>query len=463
MTPHRLDPVLRHVRDVGGPPADDQPDAALLAAFARTRDKTAFAVLVRRYGPMVLGVCRRLLGDLHTADDTFQATFLLLATKARHLRDPNRLGPWLYGVARRVALKARAAVSRRREVATVDVPAPKAGDPMDLRPILDAAIAALPTRYREPVVLCYLQGLTNIEAAEQLHCPLGTVATRLSRARDRLRVLLTRQGVVPSAAALAGALTPEATAAAVSDDLLRTATRWAAALAAGPAAAAVVPTHILTLTKQVAQTMILDKLKVMAVLVAFGAIGAGVALSRQTGREPPAKDDPPPPVANNGTAPRGEQPLPLAQLRQKAPDAYRIDAGEVLGVFIEGVLGQRGEVPPVLATAMQAGGPARAPAIGYPFPVNQDGTVSLPLQELIDVRGLTATEAQAKVLKTYLDRHIVKPGTRVIVNVAMPRTYRVTLVRRDSSGVTRSISAVDLDAYENDVLSLLAKSGGAAR
>src|SRR5262245_25042301 len=103
MTPHRLDPILRHVRGVGGSPSDDQTDTALLAAFARTGDEAAFAALVCRHGPMVLGLCRRLLTDTHAADDAFQATFLVLATKARRLRDPGRLGPWLYSVSRRVA------------------------------------------------------------------------------------------------------------------------------------------------------------------------------------------------------------------------------------------------------------------------------------------------------------------------------------------------------------------------
>src|SRR4051794_19599915 len=208
MTPHGLDPVIRHIRAVGGA-ADDPPDAALLSRFSATGDEAAFAELVRRHGPMVLGVCRRLLADAHAADDAFQATFLVLARKAGRLRRPDLLGPWLYGVARRVAAKARAAAARRRvaakaraaaarrrEVAPVDVPAPPPADTLtgpDLRPVLDAAIARLPARYQPAVVLCYLEGLTYTEAAERLRCPPGTVATRLARARERLRVLLTRQ------------------------------------------------------------------------------------------------------------------------------------------------------------------------------------------------------------------------------------------------------------------------------
>src|SRR5690348_15855505 len=114
---HRFSPVLRHIRAVSGGAADDLPDPLLLDLFLRHGDEAAFAALVRRHGPMVLGVCRRHLGDLHAAEDAFQATFLLLVRKARSLRRPDRLGPWLYGVARRTAAKARALASRRREVA----------------------------------------------------------------------------------------------------------------------------------------------------------------------------------------------------------------------------------------------------------------------------------------------------------------------------------------------------------
>src|SRR4051794_26827642 len=327
MTPHGLDPVIRHIRAVGGA-ADDPPDAALLSRFSATGDEAAFAELVRRHGPMVLGVCRRLLADAHAADDAFQATFLVLARKAGRLRRPDLLGPWLYGVARRVAAKARAAAARRREVAPVDVPAPPPADTLtgpDLRPVLDAAIARLPARYRPAVVLCYLQGLTYTEAAERLRCPPGTVATRLARARARLRVLLTRQGVAPGAGAGARAVTPAETAAVVPDELVRAPARWAAALAAGPAAAATIPAHILALTNEVAQTMILDKLKVLAAVVLVGAAGAGVALSRPAVAEPPAKPDAPPAVAkagDDGPPPQGGRPLPLARPPPKPPGAY---------------------------------------------------------------------------------------------------------------------------------------------
>ncbi len=458
MTPHRLNPVLRHLRSLGGNPVADLPDAVLLARFAATGDEAAFEVLVRRYGPMVLGLCRRLLADVHAAEDAFQATFLLLVKKARWLRQPDRLGPWLYGVARRVALKARSAANRRREVAPVDVPAPATAEVHNLQAVLDAAIARLPDRYRVPVVMCYLQGLTYAEAATRLRCPAGTVATRLSRAKDRLRVLLIRQGVAPAAGALAAALTPEATATIVPAELMRSTVRWATALVAGSAAA--IPTSILTLTRKVAQTMILDKLKVLAAFAVLGlaGTGAGVALSRPSGTESAAKPDALPQVAKADAvpnpAPGAVRSLPMVLLRQKPPDEYRVDAGDVLGVFIEGVLGDRNTIPPIINVPTSMTGNPPPPAIGFPVLVQEDGTVALPLLEAVSVRQKAVGEVRRLIAKVYQDAGIVPPGARILVCIAKPRTYRVTVVRG------QDIKALDLPAYENDVLTALAQCGG---
>src|SRR5262249_3651131 len=158
--------------------------------FARLRDEDAFAELVRRHGPLVLGLCRRVLGDWHDAEDAFQATFLVLAKNAASLRWPEALGPWLYGVALRTARKGRARAARRRscERQAAAPEAVSAADPTgrDLRPLLDEAVGGLPEKYRVPVVLCYLKGRTVAEAARQIGCPRGTVATRLAWARRRL-------------------------------------------------------------------------------------------------------------------------------------------------------------------------------------------------------------------------------------------------------------------------------------
>src|SRR5262249_27882583 len=154
------------------------------------------------------------------ADDAFQAVFLLLVRKAGSLRRPEQLGPWLHGVAHRVALKARSLALRRRgrQESLCDCAAPPAADELawrDLRPLLDDAGRSLPAKSRTPFVLCCLEGMTHAEAARHLGCPPGTVATRLSRAREQLRARLVRRGVTLSAGALAAALAAGAATASV--------------------------------------------------------------------------------------------------------------------------------------------------------------------------------------------------------------------------------------------------------
>ena len=186
-------------------------DADLLALFLRREDvassEAAFAALVERHGPMVLGVCRRMLGDYHAASDAFQAVFLVLARKAPRVRVDDTLGRWLHGVSIRVSLQARAvARAERARVRSleghdpIDESAP--ADPegrRELRTAIDEEIARLPARYRSALVLCYLEGLTPEQAARRLRCPVGTVQSRLHRARERLRPALARCGLAPSA------------------------------------------------------------------------------------------------------------------------------------------------------------------------------------------------------------------------------------------------------------------------
>ena len=177
----------------------DSTDAELLDRFARSRDHAAFAALVRRHGPMVFGVCRRILHDPNDAEEAFQVTFLVLVRKAGALREPGRLANWLYGVANRVARKARVSAARRgrheRAAAGPDRCAPPEAADADLRAVIDEEMVALPAKYRAPLVLCYLEGLTNEAAAERLGWPPGSMSYRLARGRELLRKRLVRRGV----------------------------------------------------------------------------------------------------------------------------------------------------------------------------------------------------------------------------------------------------------------------------
>jgi len=174
---------------------DEIDDAELLRRFARARDGDAFSALLRRHGPMVLGLARRVAGDYQTAEDVFQATFLTLARKAHAIRRAEALPCWLHGVAYRLALRARHASQRRREQEALARPG-RASSPLEeltaleLIHILDEELQGLPETLRAPLILCCLEGLSQEEAAKRLSCTPGAVKGRLERGRARLRLPL---------------------------------------------------------------------------------------------------------------------------------------------------------------------------------------------------------------------------------------------------------------------------------
>jgi RNA polymerase sigma factor (sigma-70 family) len=280
-----LHDLVRHLRRWAGPVRDDTtPDRALLARFAAGRDEDAFVELVRRHGPMVLGVARRVLHDRHDAEDVFQAAFLVLARKAAVVPWRASVGGWLFPVAYRLALKVRAGRQRRRfheaQVRTMAEPDPPPPDG-DLRAILDEELARLPDHYRSVVVLCYLQEKTQREAARQLGLTPGEVRGRLDRARGRLRQRLARRGLALSGAAVAAALTARTTSAAVPPPLAAQTARAAALFAAAAPAglAAVATPRAVALAKGALHTMPAVKTtKLLFVLLAVGLLGAGALL-----------------------------------------------------------------------------------------------------------------------------------------------------------------------------------------
>jgi RNA polymerase sigma factor (sigma-70 family) len=269
--------VLSYVRGIADR-AGRAGDGQLLERFFRAGDQAAFAALVRRHGPLVFGVCRRVLADWHDAEDAFQATFLVLVRKGPSLDCRKPLGNWLYGVAYRTALKARATALRRRRregPLVAEVASPPAPDSdRHLRALLDREVNRLPTRYRAAVVLCYLQGKTYAEAARQLGCPKGTLSIRLTRARAMLRRRLARRGL---ALGVAGPLLCEPGTAAVPEALAGATVRAGLDVAAGHASAVALP--VAALAHGVVRAMAAGKLKVVvAVLVAVGVVAGGVRI-----------------------------------------------------------------------------------------------------------------------------------------------------------------------------------------
>ena len=260
-------------------------DEVLVQRFLTARDgadQVAFTALVERHGPMVFGVCREVLGNAHDAQDAFQATFLVLARKAGSVRNADSLASWLHGVALRVAMRAKAVAARRRVYERRGA-AIKAAElerwkhASEWWPELHEEIARLPERYREPVVLYYLEGMTTEDAALRIGCPHGTILSRLSRARERLRRRLDRRGLALSVAFLTAGATPRATAA-LPASLLATTVRAAIGFAGGPVAeAALASATATTLAKGVLHAMTISKLKILgATTLACGLAFGGV-------------------------------------------------------------------------------------------------------------------------------------------------------------------------------------------
>lgn len=319
MAPTAVNRVVHSARRVAlGQDGVGLTDGALLEAFVQARDEAAFAALVRRHGPMVLGVCRRVLRNEADAEDAFQATFLILARKAASIRSAAAVSNWLYGVAHTTSIRAQAMIRKRRtrEREAAALPKTQACEEVwrAVQTLLDAELAALPDKYRTVIVLCALEGKTIQEAARQLGWPQGTVASRLSRGRTMLARRLTKHGLVVSAGALATALTHGALAAQVPPMLASSTVKAGSLLAAGQAAAGLVSAHVTALTQGVLQAMFLSKLKVciagVVVLAMLGAGTASVGRATSAGEAFAGQDNAPP-------AKQIQQPADPARLKEE--------------------------------------------------------------------------------------------------------------------------------------------------
>jgi RNA polymerase sigma factor (sigma-70 family) len=274
--------ILRNLRGHAGA-CSQVPDAELLQRFVLGRDEAAFELLLWRHGSLVLHTCTSLLGDVHAAEDVFQATFLTLACKASAIRQSEALASWLHQVACRIALRLRRQTARRHDRERADSlivgsAQSRPGADLDLRdcrPILHEELQRLPARYRQPIILCYFQGLTHEEAAAQLGWPRGTVAGRLARAKKLLHRRLTRRGVVLGVAGVLGLHTMDLAAAAVPVALVQRTVRTAALAVAGQMAA--IATPILVLSKGVLRTMFWEKAKTLAAMIVILTMAAGGA------------------------------------------------------------------------------------------------------------------------------------------------------------------------------------------
>jgi RNA polymerase sigma factor (sigma-70 family) len=297
------------IQEVGDPT-----DGQLLERYVVNRDEAAFAALVHRHAPLVWGVCRRLLAAAHDAEDAFQATFLVLVRRAGSIGKRESVRSWLYGVAYRVAARARSGVARRqsREKPLGDLPRiDPAADVgwRELRPILDEEISRLPEKQRLPIILCHLEGKTHDEAARELGCPRATVATRITRGRERLRRQLLRRGLALSAGMGSMIATTNAGAAAVPSGLsarvIQTATSGENTGLAS------------SLAERIMRTMLWHKLQ-LAVVVVLATVIFGAGIGWLVGSVfAPGKYASPPKASANEPAP----PAPPADALKKQVQA----------------------------------------------------------------------------------------------------------------------------------------------
>ena len=293
--------VLRHLNTLFHCGATGQlSDTELLERFVAGRDEAAeaaFAALVERHGVMVLGVCRRVLGNRDDAEDAFQATFLVLARKAAAIARREQLASWLHGVARRAALDARARTIRqkareKRLGAMLPIEPPDQALASELRAVLDEELARLPERHRTAILLCELEGLSRREAAARLGVSEGTLSSRLARAKSRLRDRLTRRGLALSAATLAALLAQDAHAVLLPPILVDSTIRVATLVAAGSSLAGVVSTSVATLSEGVLKAMLLAKLKFAFLgVVTLAVVSTSVGVLAQSGPGPGRPSD----------------------------------------------------------------------------------------------------------------------------------------------------------------------------
>jgi RNA polymerase sigma factor (sigma-70 family) len=303
--------VLRHLRHLAAAPETRRGDRQLLYDFVAAGDPGAFAELLRRHGPMVLGACRRLLLDEHDAEDAFQATFLVLARKAASVRDTEAVGGFLYGVARRTAMNARKSNARRRRSEqqscerTSEQPAAQSSL-RELQAVLDEEVGRLPEKYRAPFVLCCLEGQSRGEAARELGCSEGTLSSRVARAREMLRRRLTARGISLSAALTVLTLSPEARSAVPA--------ALAAATLRGVGDAATVPARAVAWAQGVLRAMAAGARwrAGIALLAVTGLIAAGAGYA--VGLRPASESPPEQQAARAPDAPSAEKRSPGVDL-----------------------------------------------------------------------------------------------------------------------------------------------------
>jgi RNA polymerase sigma factor (sigma-70 family) len=318
-------------------------DADLLEQFVAHQDEIAFELLLWRHERMVRGVCRSVLRHEQDTEDACQATFLTLACKAGSIGKREALAGWLYKVARRIAVRAAADAARRgshekmageQRASQAPVEPLREASRLEFRAVLEEEISRLPGKYRTPIVLCYLEGKTNEEAAMHLGCPTGTVVTWLALARRRLRTRLARRGLGITAGALAAILSSRDMATGSAPAFLKATVNAALHFAADPTAGGIVSTRVTSWTRRTLRAMLMSKLKVIAgsvLILCLAGVGTGVLAYRALATDAPAEKS----ASEQPPVQRSSVPEPLAAKKtdnreEKDPKETRQKTEEVV-------------------------------------------------------------------------------------------------------------------------------------
>jgi RNA polymerase sigma factor (sigma-70 family) len=413
--------LVRRLRTLAAGPAEGQADLELLERFVQQQDEGAFAGLLERHGPMVLGVCRRALHDEHLAEDVFQATFLVLARNAAAIRKPSSLAGWLHGVALRLARKAadeaaRAARSDSRPLTEPPGPAAEASW-REVRRILDEELQRLPENYRLPLVLCYLEGRTRDEAADELGCTPGRIKGLLERGRERLRGALIRRGLAPAAAG--AALMTETVLAAPVSPLLAVAGRIAVRLLAGESPAACGVSSAVARLSEGGLPLMASKKLVLLLALVIGAAGLSAGLLAQR----PGSSDNPPRAWEKSVPPTGHAEKEKAREDNKA--AVPADARAIVAKGIR-VLGGAELLARASAVHTRFKEKTRAPAKGDKGP-----------------------ETKSTYETTYEIESFVQPGRRKTVVTVRPGMRTMDVIDGEKSWQVDNVGQFHEDTGES--------------
>jgi RNA polymerase sigma factor (sigma-70 family) len=409
MRPAQLRAVLGYLHRVANPDSGSPDDTQLLKRWRNQRDPAAFEVLVWRHGALVWNLCRRILRREQDVEDAFQATFLTFLRKADSIGQGRFLSSWLYRVAYRTALGARAASARHTGYRQLeaDFLAAAANEAVawdEVGAVLDEEVNRLPEKYRRPFVLCYLEGKTTDEAARDLGCPRGTVGTRLAWARERLRSRLTRRGLALSAPGLAALLSEKAGAASVPAALVSSTVQAAIFSAAGRAVATgVISARAVALTQGVLQAMNVAKLKTITLILGVAGIlgsGAGLltyqALADQTEKTQTA--------GKSAAAPAEERIPPNRDSRDRAEEETLVFAEEDKTEKPQGK-GTKGDPPQLSGKVVRVDKDDKGLALEVPSKKETSGKVEITITDKTRLRFSNVGPKEARLTEGY-DAHI---------------------------------------------------------